>query len=694
MSRLKFRSQLAAVVFCVTISGLPAQDAVPLAVKKVELYKNGMGYFEHLGTVMGEQDVEIVLPSLQLNDVLKSLTVLDLGHGRIGGVNYDSIAPLDRRLSEIPVDFASQTSLVGILNQIRGSRIEVQTPAGIVAGRLLGAEMKNAGIGPGAAVQEIHLSVYTAASEIQIVRLESAGALKFTEPGLVADLGRYLDAVNSTHQRDVRRLRIKTIGTGERQIHVSYTSESPIWKTTYRIILEPKQKPLLQGWAIVDNTTPMDWLDVTLTLTAGAPISFVQELSRPVYARRPVVPLPQGIQAYPQTHEGMIESAEQERSQEKQEGMQQFQGDRLSVGRTRLMEAPAPPAADAVAAAELRFSDAMRRQEFETAQAGAVAEQFEYRIKQPVTIRRNESALLPIIHSEMGGEKVAVYRGEESERNPRLAFWLKNSSGLALDAGPVTVIDSDSFAGEGLIGTLQPGESRILSYAVDLGTEISTSRESERRRVEQIVINHGTMRMYSKLVEKKIYKIRNNNDAARTVVIEHPVRPRWTLVGTAPVESSSNYYRFRVEASPKSTTDFAVLEELPQESSFAVSSITPDQIAVWVRDRFIERETEKALQAITGKKSEIDALNGRLQALEREQSEIFKDQERVRGNMQRLTQSPEEASLRRRYISQLEEQENRLAAIRTERAALESTLSSTQKDLDTHIRNLTLNKKL
>lgn len=694
MSRLKFRSQLAAVVFCVTVAGMPAQDAVPLPVKKVELYKNGMGYFEHLGTVRGEQDVEIALPSLQLNDVLKSLTVLDLGDGRIGGVNYDSIAPLDRRLSEIPIDFGSQTNLVGILNQIRGARIEVQTPAGIVAGRLLGAEVKNAGTGPGAVAQEIHLSVYTAASEIQIVRLESAGALKFTEPGLAADLGRYLDAVNSTHQRDVRRLRIKTLGTGERQIHVSYTSESPIWKTTYRIILEPKQKPLLQGWAIVDNTTPMDWLNVTLTLTAGAPISFVQELSRPVYARRPVVPLAQGVQAYPQTHEGMIESAEQEPSrEEKRKGMQQGLQSSDFAGRTRLMEAPAPPS-DAISPAELRLSDAMRRQELETAQAGAVAEQFEYRIKQPVTIRRNESALLPIIQSEIGGEKVAVYRGEESERNPRLAFWLKNSSGLALDAGPVTVIDSDSFAGEGLIGAMQPGESRILSYAVDLGTEVSTSREAERRRVEQIVIDHGTMRMYSKLIEKKTYKIRNNNDAARTVVIEHPVRPRWTLVGTAPVESSANYYRFRVEARPKSTTDFAVLEELPQESSFAVSSITPDQIAVWVRDRFIDRETEKALQAITEKKSEIDALNGRLQALEREQSEIFKDQERVRGNMQRLTQSPEEASLRRRYISQLEEQENRLAAIRTERATLESTLSSTQKDLDTHIRNLTLNKKL
>ncbi len=105
----------------------------------------------------------------------------------------------------------------------------------------------------------------------------------------------------------MRKLRIQTIGAGDRQLYVSYTSEAPIWKTTYRIVLDPNRKSLLQGWAIVDNTTPMDWVNVTLSLVAGAPVSFIQNLSQPIYARRPVVPLPAGVQVQPQLHEGTIE---------------------------------------------------------------------------------------------------------------------------------------------------------------------------------------------------------------------------------------------------------------------------------------------------------------------------------------------------------------------------------------------------
>jgi len=60
---------------------------------------------------------------------------------------------------------------------------------------------------------------------------------------------------------------------------------------------------LLQGWAIVDNTVGEDWNNVELSLVAGAPQSFIQQLSQPYYGRRAVVPLPQEYQQAPQTHE-------------------------------------------------------------------------------------------------------------------------------------------------------------------------------------------------------------------------------------------------------------------------------------------------------------------------------------------------------------------------------------------------------
>ncbi|MDR0842776.1 MAG: DUF4139 domain-containing protein, partial [Acidobacteriota bacterium] len=289
---------LAAIVFasCAAASAVQAQEAVPVPVRNVELYKNGMGFFEHLGTVKNSQSVEIALPGSQLNDVLKSLTVLDLGKGengqkgQIAGITYDSAAPLDRRLAEVPIDLASAGGIVQLLNQVRGAGVEIKTPTSLVAGKLLGAENKNRSTGSGETVEEAFVNVLGTDGQIHSVRLETAGALRLTDPALAGDLDWVLGVLSGSHQRDVRKLRIQTTGSGERPLYIGYTSEVPIWKTTYRIVLDPKQKPLLQGWAIVDNTTPMDWNDVTLSLVAGAPISFIQNLSQPIYARRPEVP--------------------------------------------------------------------------------------------------------------------------------------------------------------------------------------------------------------------------------------------------------------------------------------------------------------------------------------------------------------------------------------------------------------------
>jgi hypothetical protein len=693
------------------LAPLRAEDLVQLSVKRVELYKNGMGYFEHLGSIKGPQNVEISLTSSQLNDALKSLTIIDLGRGQIGSVNYDSAAPMDKRLAELPINLNTAVGLVEMLNQLRGTGLEINTPGGAIRGKLMGAELRTKNSGPALNSQYVQVSLYAEGGEIKLVDLESAGALKFTDQRLASDLGRYLDLLNAAHERDVRRLQIKTLGTGERQLFISYTSESPIWKTSYRVILDHKQKPLLQGWAIVDNTTPMDWLDVTLSLVSGAPISFIQNLSQPLYARRPVVPVAGGILAAPQTYEStsklpLVNSSVKDLVKT-MGGVVTTENPIFGADDTTLADLSAANAnvqKDGVAANNARWasgmntpvnlSEAVRQQFFDAAQTQAVAEQFQYKIRQPITIKRNSSALLPIIQSEVEGEKVSVFQSRGADTHPRLAFWLKNTSGLALDAGPITIVDSSAFAGEGLIESIQPGERRLLSYAIDLGTEISTAYGNERQRVERIKIESGLIRMFAKTVDKKTYTIRNNNETPRVLVLEHPVRNGWKLISTEPVETSANFYRFKVEIKPKTTTEFVVLEESPTESSFAVSSITPEQIGVWIRERSIDQQIEKSLQAIAEKKSEIKNLSQKIYNLDKEENDIFRDQDRLRGNLGRLGQNPEEAQLRQRYITQLASQENRLAEIKTERERFADGQSAAQKQLETMIQNLSLEKRM
>lgn len=353
------------------------------------------------------------------------------------------------------------------------------------------------------------------------------------------------------------------------------------------------------------------------------------------------------------------------------------------------MMAPPPPASRPA------LGEAIRQQGRSNATGRALGEQFEYKLSQPVTIGKNQSALLPILQSSVEAEKVSLYNLSNGGRRPLLAVWLKNTSGATLDAGAFTVIDSNAFAGEGLTETIQPGESRLLSYALDLGVEITTNRGSEQKRVERVVINRGVMRMHRKVVEKRTYTIRNNADKLRSVVLEHALRGKWKLVETPkPAESSANYYRFKVAAKPKATTEFVVKEESPQETAYSLNSITPEQISLWVREKSINPVIERALRPLVAKKAEIVDLNRKIAALTQEEKEIFNDQNRIRNNLNRLKRTPEEARLRQRYINQMDSQENRLGALRVERDRLEAARATAQRQLEEMLQNLSFDRAL
>src|ERR1700720_2834252 len=305
-SKVAARSQSAAAAAEARSDTSESAAAGKLPVRRVVLYKNGVGYFEHLGRVRGSQDVHIDFTSAQLNDVLKSLTVLDLSGGRITGVDYNSEAPLARRLGTLRLALGEKPSVSEFLGALRGARLEVRSGNGpALAGKLLSVERKTrTGAGAGWTVETDEISPITDGSEVRSVDLNSSTSVKIAERDLQIEVGRYLGLLASSRDQDVRRMEISTTGTGERSLYVSYISEVPIWKTTYRIVLSSKadKKPLLQGWAIVDNTVGEDWDGVELSLVAGAPHSFIQQLSEPFYGRGPVGPLPERVQLSPQTH--------------------------------------------------------------------------------------------------------------------------------------------------------------------------------------------------------------------------------------------------------------------------------------------------------------------------------------------------------------------------------------------------------
>jgi hypothetical protein len=392
-----------------------------LPIKRVVLYKNGVGFFEHLGRVRGTQQVSIDFTSGQLNDVLKSLTTVDLGNGKVTGVSFNSDDPANRRLGTLSLPLDEDTSMLAFLGALRGVRVEVQAGAGPIAGRVLAVEQREQGEGQNrSTVRE--LSLVTDSGELRAFEVTPKLAVRVLDGDARGDVRRYLDIVASTRQRDLRRMNIASAGAGERQLYVSYISEVPVWKSTYRLVLPAKagEATLLQGWAIVDNTIGEDWTGVELSLVAGSPQSFVQELSQPFYTRRPVVPLPSGVQLAPQTHEATL-------LMEKSEAVAAPAEDAAPAPRQRmamaggvpggvvggvvggLPMAPPPPAPSALAA------EAMSRVEA-AAQGRELGDLFEYRLKEPVTIRKNQSALVPIINAQVEAERVSVWNASTGQR--------------------------------------------------------------------------------------------------------------------------------------------------------------------------------------------------------------------------------------------------------------------------------------
>jgi len=701
-----------------TPAAVPAQSAARLPVTRVILYKNGVGYFEHAGHVRGSQDVNVDFTTAQLNDVLKSLTVLDLGKGRITGVSYNSTAPLEHQLGSLRMSVGENPTTAQFLDALRGARVEIRSGSVSASGRLLSIEerelpetAKSEGSDeakPRRKVARTQISIVSDTGEVRVFDLTPSTSVRVTEKDVNEEVGKYLGLVASTRDKDVRRMTISTAGNGERDLLVSYISEVPVWKSTYRIVIPNEGKPLLQGWAIVDNTVGEDWKNVELSLVAGAPQSFVQELSQPYYTRRPVVPLPENAMLTPQTHEATMEAENAAPPSMAVDGVVAgvpggVPGGRMGgviggiargsaggvgsgkgPGVYRFSAPPPPPPPPRPDATEIAES---LEEGTTVGQSQELGDLFEYKLKDRVTIRKNQSALVPILQSRIDAEKVSVWNPSES--SVLRALWVDNTSNLTLDGGSFNVLEGEAFAGEGLMDPLKPGEKRLLSYAADLGVLVDSKQKAENQRVTKIVIAHGAMTQSTEERQENTYTVRNRDTAPRVVVIEHPARPGWKLTDNeTPAESSASFHRFRIVVEPKKTATLLVREYRPVTNRYQVSNVTDSDIKYFLDQKMINPEVEKALRRVATQKNDIAVLDAVIAGRRAEITNIAGDQQRVRENMKALKGSAEEKALVERYVRELNEQEDRVQALRREIADLQQKRDSAQSALNVMIEAL------
>jgi hypothetical protein len=681
-----------------------ADDSGRLPVKRVVLYKNGVGYFEHSARIRGNEDLAIDFTTAQLNDVLKSLTAVDLGDGHISGVRYNSIAPLDERLKALRLPFGEDVTRADFLAALRGARVEVNSGSSTATGRLLSVEDEQRTTEKGTTYQVTVFSVMIDSGEMRNFDLTPAVSVRLAERDLTDEVGRYLNLVGSSRARDLRRMTISDSGNGDRDIFVSYISEVPVWKSTYRIILPEKsgESPLLQGWAIVDNTIGEDWKDVQLSLIAGAPQSFIQDISQPLYARRPVVALPESAMLTPQTHEATMKEEDKQTATAAPPAAPSVSSEAVEVqgvgggvaggqmgGIVGGLIAKAKPLRMNMPMKSRSFDQFAQLQNSQVAQAQELGDYFEYNIKQNITIGKNQSALVPILQSRIEAEKVTLW-STDNQRALR-ALWIKNASGQILDSGTFNIVDGDTFAGEGLIETVHPDERRLLSYAADTAVRVTSEAEAKDLPVSRIQVLKGVMFMSREHRNKIKYTVRNADTAARQVVIEHPVREGWKLVeDKKPEETSASHYRFRIAVDPNKTNELTVEEVHTDVTRTMLTDLTQDQVQVLAVENRVTPELQQAFRQVLDQKNRISELQSQLANRQHELKEIGEDQARIRENMKALRGSAEEKALLQRYTHQLDTQEDRLTALHKEISDLSKRKADEQQKLEEMVQHITL----
>jgi hypothetical protein len=709
--------------------------ATQLPVTHVSLYKNGVGFFEHAGHVTGDESVTIDLTSAQLNDVLQSLTAIDQNGGRITGASYNSTTPLDQQLRALPLSLGEEPTQQDLYNSLRGARVEVTGSGVAFTGRILSLEDRVVSGGNDenkTAVARRFLTVVSDAGT-RTLELTPATTVRLLDTGLRADLNTYLELLDRNRTEGVRHLTLTDRGTGTRDLRVSFLSEVPVWKSTYRILFTDGlefngaippikiESATLQGFSVVDNTTGEDWKNVQLSLIAGSPQSFLQPLAQPIYTRRPEIPIAQDAQLTPQTHASAMDAVSAENGPVAgvagMSGMGTGSGAAGGVmGGIGSAPAPAPLMAQRSVGGPLArngfhggvsqsvnvYSGTNSMIAYETKASeslvpntttAAFDDFFAYNLTDPVTIPRNGSALVPILQTRIQSERVTLW--SPSEPIPLRALWITNTSDLTLDRGSFSIIENGAFGGEGLLETIHPGEKRLLSYAADQAVRVSVDQRNDTRRVTTISASKGILRATSAEVAEVEYLVHNAAPDARTVIVEQPRRVGWDLDSDPkPDETTPTAYRFRVATASKQTVRLHVGERHTLDEYFRLVDSSDQQLTVFLRNAKAGPAVMQQLEPVLVAKRAVAALNMQIAEKQGAIDQLVADQKRVRDNLGALKGSAEERTLAKRYTSELNTQEDALAGLRRDLAMLRQQEDAANNDLNNKIEGLTLDEKI
>ncbi|HEY3377205.1 MAG TPA: hypothetical protein VGL77_06875 [Armatimonadota bacterium] len=668
------------VLLLALVLGGVSAGAAELPITDIALFSSGVGYFQRTGVVQDTATVQLSFKPEQINDLLKSMVLLDLNGGAVGAVTYGAKDPVSKTLEAFAVNITDNPSLGQLLDRLRGVRVELQATT-TITGVIVGVETRKRVVKDETVSYEV-LNLLTDAG-LRSVRMDDISSIRILDERLDKELKDALAVVASGLDNQRKPVVITFTGTGARHVVVGYLNATPVWKTSYRLVFskENKAQALLQGWAIVENTSDADWTNVRLSLISGRPISFIQDLYTPLYIARPVVQ-PQMIASIGRVHydaggvDGIVDA-------EITDGVMARAMPQKSENRAAAA-APTPP----MYASDFDMAGAGRASVASAATASKLGEAFQYAIKDPVTLARQKSAMLPIVTDDVDAWKVSIYNANVQPKFPLYGLRVKNTTGLHLMGGPITVYNDNNYAGDATFEDLQPGEQRLISYAIDLGVACDRQEDAQRQEVLAIKIVKGSLSVTRKSLREVNYTFAVKDGTDRKLMVEHAYIPGWTLAEPAKAdERTDTLYRFNLPVSGKDGAKLKVVEEHIDLQALYLTSLNTPTLVGYIKTGKMSDAVREALQKVATLQGQLQDLVTQRQLREQEIRTISDEQNRLRQNMNTLDRA---SDLYKRYVTKLGEQETRIETLRTEIADLQQKEKTQRTALEAYVSGLNL----
>ncbi len=694
--------------FCATVS-----QAAELPLKRVVITTSGLALYQHEGTVTGNQTVDLSVRLDHVDDILKSLVVTD-GQGKLGGISLPGREPLSQAFRDLPFSQQDLNSPVSLLNALQGADVLVNTGKGAISGKLMSVTEENEETEHGTITRH-RVSVLTV-DGIRTALLESLDRLQFTDKSVQSQLDRALSAMFSNRIKDQRALTISLLGEGERSVGLAYIQEAPLWKSTYRLVLpaKPGDKATLQGWAVLENTTGQDWHDVTVTLMSGSPVTYQQALYQSYYVPRPELPVKVMNRILPRVDTGTFAEARREGKPEQGQNELSPSEPGMAPARFRAMQksavatemAAAPAAMDNMAMADMAVPEAppmssggiasMGMATVTSASAQETASQLVFTFGQPVTLPAGNTLMLPFISQELSAEKLYVYQPETDAQHPLAAVSVSNETGNGLPPGILTLFDGASGAllhvGDAEMPMVPKGENRFISFALDSKTKIDR-QEQEDRSLGLITVAGGMLNQKIVTLNTTTYTIKAPDDEDRTIILEQPRREGWEMQkpeGTdSEPEKTETHYRVRVTVPAGKVQDIKLTLRRDDTEVIALNAISPQDLdnRMAAAGKNLPADLRKALEKVRDLRAVVYQAQVRMQQLETERQQIVADQDRLRQNLQTVSSNND---LGKRYLKQMNDQEDRLNQLIAEIKESQTAINKAQNDLMTYLRSMKL----